>query len=416
MKPKTFVLVCCAVALAVIILLRLHVQYPLDGGKDAVGTESLSLERVYFDRHEIQSVYFERSEWIEKHSLPYRDVLEEYPQLGVLYISLPRLLTNSPEIFTGISVALNCVLFGLLIWLTLTFLKQRQQSPWRAAALLLPSFLYFTIARYDIVPTLLTLLVFVLVRKKKFAFGFAILACATLAKWYPALLLPYLLAYAESRGMQNSERKKTCWWFVGVLAVAFGFSFAVVGWQIFYPYATHLDRGIEIGGVLTVAAKAVLTWFSNTTQAAALSGLLKASLFLQLLPLILGAFFYRKVKQWISSTDDVLISAVLVLNVFILASRFYSSQWHLWWASLALFVLRGKKEWILFFAIDLLNYIQAPLLYTYIGPNTFLFDLVVIIRSLLMILLSWFLFKRLQARYASRWKASNTLRKNAPVA
>lgn len=350
---------------------------------------SLTFQEFLFDDFEIREVYFERSEWISSGAIPYKDVLEEYPQLGVLYISLPRLIAGSPDLFLVVALVVNAIMLVVVGWELKGLFSALHLRPIRLVALLLPSVLFFSLSRYDIFAVALVLGSVLLLSRKKFRWALLMLSFAVLAKWYAVLYVPFFLWYATRNGASKKEMWQGLYFFFGVLILVFLFTLFFAGQNALAPYVTHISRSLEAGSFPTVLARGLFASLPGLNTAGVVQGLLALFSLLQFLPLLLGVGLFKRLSNTPLSFDHLLRLLFGATLIFVLASKFYSSQWELWWLPFALLIIRKPVEWILLVAISLLNYLQAPVLFTLIGPNAFWFDVVVVIRVLLS---SWLYF------------------------
>lgn len=411
MKCVLWILVLIAVVL--IVGSAVFVRYPSDGRVDIDKTRPPLKEGFYFDRFEIAQVYFQRSSWISNHTIPYKDVLEEYPQAGVLYFSFPRLFTDNRDVFMYVIVAMNVALWVVTVVLSSLLLKELSLSRWRILALLLPSFVYFTIARYDIFPVALVVASLAALQKKYLRLGIIFLTLAIFAKWYAVLLVPFYFAYATSNGFLEKIRKQALVIGGSIFVSIMGITFAFAGLSTLYPYGVHIGRSVEIGSLYTVVIETLFSIIPKSFDSSVLSAVSPVLFLIQFSGLIFGIVVYRRMSKSVFSFEMLLRWSVLAIGVFVLVGKFYSGQWELWWFVLAMLVVRGKWEWTLLLACDVLNYVQVPLLYKTIGPYSFFSDAIVVIRSLVLIILLAKLAKPL-VQLVKGWK-SNVIKRPSSV-
>jgi hypothetical protein len=112
------------------------------------------------------------------------------------------------------------------------------------AWLLLPAVLYFTANRFDVIPALLTGLMFLCVGRGRPGLAGGFLAAGALIKVYPVLLVPVVLRYlGVSRGTRFLAG------FAGTSLAVLGLSALVYGpGTVLAPYSVQLGRLPEIGG------------------------------------------------------------------------------------------------------------------------------------------------------------------------
>ena len=84
------------VALGVALLLLIAFLLPIRNDFQKINSgSSWSFRKLLVEDTEIRNVYVKRSAWVSEHQVPYKNNFQEYPPLGVLYISLPGIFTTS---------------------------------------------------------------------------------------------------------------------------------------------------------------------------------------------------------------------------------------------------------------------------------------------------------------------------------
>jgi hypothetical protein len=332
---------------------------------------------------------------------PYSFTNQEYPPLGVLYFSIPRIFTSTEhgyiQAFVGFS-AFTYVAFLFIMWKLLAALHRPR---WYMIALFLPSFLYFIASRFDIFAATIVMAAVWLLVKKKFVGSMVLLGVAMLIKWYPILLIPFAIAWASQQGVSRRIIKKGICWASAVFVVVTGATIAMSGLGALFPYAFHTSRFIEVGSLVSVILKLLYAIHIPVGSEVVLVGIGLALFGIQLLPLLYGTLSYADMKRRVFSFDDFIRFSFLAVIIFAHVGKIYSPQWEIWWLPLALLVMRGRFEWTLLIIIDVLNYIMFPLipiLFESVGFRTFYFDAIVIFHAATVFLLcfsiSRSLFKR----------------------
>lgn len=173
--------------------------------------------------------------------LPYRDFFDEYPPLAQPVF----LLAASPLAFKLLMAA-----FGVaIVWLlALAFRSWQAVAVFAVSPLLVgPIFLN----AYDLWPALLLLAALALFLRRHPDAAFAVLALATAAKAYPAVVLPIALLYVA-----RSERVRGLATYAAVLLLVH-LPFLVTGpGGLRYAYTLQAKRGLELnslGGSLLLA-------------------------------------------------------------------------------------------------------------------------------------------------------------------
>jgi len=196
-----------------------------------------------------RGIYYERGGWIVHSAVPYRDTISEYPQIPTYLFALPYLALSWLEPMNELgygawSSAYSLLMLALLFTTILILYKVLTKQKNKSFILLLPAYLYFTYNRFDILPSLICLVSFLLLSGGKFVWAAIMLGIGTLTKWYPALLLPVYLMYYWFLN------KKIHW----LMIISFGATCLMIilptylsgGIEaLLVPYRFHIVRGLE---------------------------------------------------------------------------------------------------------------------------------------------------------------------------
>lgn len=353
--------------------------------------------RLVKDNHDM-NIFYQRSIWWPEKKIPYKDAIQEYPQLALLYLTLPRLFTDNFAVYQKIFYVLNIICFLALLYTTAKILKIINKNIKYLFLFLLPSFLYFIFNRFDIFPVFLIQLSLLLILKKRYSLSIIFLSFAFLAKWYAIIFLPVYLVYLSNNlSLLKYKRIKiklisifTLIISAAILITAFsaGVSAAVS------PYVFQFDRGVEVGSTFYIYIKSALgslsPSLSDNFNQLFLFSLLILQFIIPLLIIIKSSIF----KKYIYSSQQLICLMALVVCIFVLFAKFYSHQWILWFFPLLILVIIQRKI-ILLIAYDIINYIAFPLIYDGLGSNSIAFDMITLVRSILLIWLIWLLIKKL---------------------
>lgn len=143
------------------------------------------------------------------HSVPYRDVFSEYPQIPTLLFGLVHIpFLSQPDedvAYVKYSALFSLLMIGVLIGLAgLIGRMLRREKLKYIFFLLLPAPLYFAFNRFDVLPALICTLALFMVQKKNWEYAAILLAIGTFTKWYPALLLLPILMYLQKTDPQKN--------------------------------------------------------------------------------------------------------------------------------------------------------------------------------------------------------------------
>ena len=218
--------------------------------------------------------------------------------------------------------------------------------------LLLPASLYFSLFRFDIIPTLLTALSLVCLGRRYWLASGAILGLAVLVKVYPILLAPLILRYILVPGASDGRG-----WRAALLWVAGGIGVAVCclvptlgtsGWEaVWTPYQFQLNREPFYWTPYGFYLPSSLADNSPLSRGFRLGTLVVAVLGLAAWP--------------VRDMASLLRRGTVILIVFISLSVVFSPQWILWLAPLVLPL--ASRSWlltILVVAIDLTTFLMWP--------------------------------------------------------
>ncbi len=156
-------------------------------------------------------------------SLPLRALPHEYPLLTLI----PFLLVMfSPQSWYQVAFAILMALLAGGMYFLLARFKSRTAAIIGATLLVIGGW-STAVGRFDLVPSLLTLLAVILAERKRWTWAFVLLALAFLMKFYPVMLLiPFLI------GQQMESHEKWNVWrrwqpfaaFIGVCVLVMGVS------------------------------------------------------------------------------------------------------------------------------------------------------------------------------------------------
>jgi len=298
------------------------------------------------------------------------NTLVEYPVPGVALVALPYVVVNLlghlawySAMVAGLAIATDVAFLGMLVrarnW-------GHHDHVWKGITpaewvwlLGVPALGATSYARFDLVPGILVG-VAVLYAAHRPGFAGVMAACATSLKYWPAMVLPALLAPRASRKRVLTAVAATG----GLLAFA---SLAVGGWaRLFSPFTWQGDRGLQIesiAGTPEMVAWAIWhrPWHTRYTTYNAwevfgpgthlLVGLCRvASL---LLVVALGYLWWQAWRRLTRPDGDEVVDAVIWLSLasvtgFVVTSKVFSPQYLLWMlpaAAAGLAVLHNVESW-----------------------------------------------------------------------
>jgi len=328
--------------------------------------------------------YYERGSWYPLKKVPYLEVFSEYPQVATYFFALPHVMLSAiygsnydkEQYYFIFSTFMMMFLFGSII--LLYDLRIRNKN--LAFFMLLPSSLYFSYNRYDIIPAFLSILSIKLLSREKYNLSIIILALGVMTKWYLILLLPIFLKFYYSR------YKKINWSmiFVFCLIVILCILPTLLSGGIealLAPYKLHIGRGFNNESLFYL----LKTFLNNTLHLnieTQVWYLLFFILQLAVIPLIMMCK--------IDSLPKVVNWSAFTILVFLLFAKFYSPQWILWIIPFLILRIQKVKDifWIIIF--DVVTYLYFPVIFD--GCKSLL-NTVIIIKTIILACLVALLFK-----------------------
>jgi len=286
-----------------VLLIVLFVTQPLNIFGDQPTTGEVSLIRDDFEL----DVYFQRIGYYYDNGIPFQSDRVEYPVLGLFYLTIPALFTDTQADYDIALIVQNILFLVILIILTYELIK-------------------------------------ILGRDKRQIWLF---------------ILP--------AGVENA----------------------------LFPYMFQSTRNFAYGSIYAIFISSNWDYFSEAFWSWYMFIGSKILAVLQLaLPFIIYVS-YKKFRHHIKTPTNLVMWSLLVLSFYIFLSPYYSPQWFLWLLPLLVLLPLNKKEVWLIIVYDLLNFIFFPVVYRYIGYESYIIDIVVFMRSAVFIWLIFMLVKKI---------------------
>lgn len=396
----------------VLILLLLFSAVASLGIHDNFGSE-MGFLNDYGDK----MVYSVRGSWLPYSKKPYTGVPSEYPQIATYFFAVPYIVMEalgsvSPEKIGQIEQIVNSdvstnpnipssphmrndvlirysFIFSLLMafFLALSILliyAMRKERKYLAYLLLLPAGLFFTHNRFDVIISFLGLLSIYLLTEKRFRLSAFVIAIAFLTKWYLVLFLPVFLAY------DYTVHRRINWSMI--------LTFILTCILILLP--TLILSGFE--GLYAPYERQIFRWSNQPSLFYIASGLLRRGFeinidnpYFSLVTLVLQ---FSVVPLCLTSRINTMDKAVkwcaLSVLCFVIFAKINSPQWILWISPLLVLIATGRLFVVGIIMLDLLSYLQYPVLFYfkthfYVSPHLFL--LAFSLKLLLLILFAVYL-------------------------
>lgn len=281
------------------------------------------------------------------HALPH-----EYPMLTLLPFLLVIFV---PANLYQIAFALLMIVVAAGMYFLLIRFKSRQTALVGVALLVIGG--WGTVAgRFDLLPSLLTLLAVILAERKRWTWAFVALAVAFLLKFYPVLLLiPFLLAQqTEVQAKWNAWRR----W--QPLAVFIGLSVLVMGVSLLLSVEGTIDPlsyfqtrpiqaesfGSSLVWLASLVAHRHLTFNFNyhslnvNLGATSFSLISRAQELLEVVGLLYVAWLQWKRKV------DLAAATLLILLIVLVTGKIFSPQYIIWVIPLVAYVGGTDRRWV----------------------------------------------------------------------
>lgn len=273
---------------------------------------------VASDDHDIQ-VYFNSAGWIVNGGRLYREVPSEYPLFANIVFAAVRYLGyllhhTGSRTFFGL-----WVMSSFFVYLYVVYRITKDIKPVAALTWLGPSAIYFALLRYDVYPSLATLMFLFSVRRADFVKGAIWLGTAGALKGYALFVLPaYCVFMIYQRGPAAAIK-------VGMLAVvpiilALLATLSFSGWEgMIAPFKFHAERALN--GETTYAA---INYLFGAPVISDGSGARWVARSLQVGSALAAAAMRPK------SFSDLVNACLFSILGFMSFSAFYSPQYILW--------------------------------------------------------------------------------------
>jgi hypothetical protein len=325
---------------------------------------------------------------------PFHALPNEYPPLAML----PFLL--------GLIVPAHWYQVAFAVWMALIaggvyLLLLRWCS--RSAAMAYAFYLVVggwgtVLVRFDIIPSVLTLLAVICAERKRWGWAFSYLALATLCKIYPVLLLPpfFLALQTEMKGNWYAWRRwKPLATFLLVCIVVTGMAFLLSAVGTIAPLNYFGYRPVQVESFTASILWLLSLLHINPLNYVYSFGSLNvnspfSSSVALLTTILLGVgLLYTYWLQW-RSKIDLATATLLSLLIMMVTNKVFSPQYLIWVVPLVAYI-GGKKPWYLLSwgLLGLLTTWIYPFMYYTVHqieavPGIFLFYPVVTVRNLLL--------------------------------
>mgnify|MGYP001074078273 CR=1 FL=1 len=328
------------------------------------------------------NIYYRSSLYLLEGKLPYRDFDLEYPPLALLPFVLPIIiglgLAKNYYIYAFLFLLENILFSTINILLLLRVVSVRDSQRQRIKVLVFYTLFAFIISpfllwRYDLFPTVLTLIALVAVLSNRPTLAGISLGLGVAAKLYPLVLLPVFTLYFFTK---KSYRAILNIWLgtLGAVFLSFLPFLLTTKDKLFSFLSYHEERGLQIeslpAGIISLVHKwglielKTVAGYGSRNIVSPVDDIVLAVLPLLLIILyilMLVSCWYRfreeRLKSELMKVDSLVAYTLLSLLIFIITNKVFSPQYIVWIIPFA--ALLKPRHAILMLAVCITTYIMA---------------------------------------------------------
>ncbi len=300
-------------------------------------------------------------------SKPLHTIPSEYPLLTIIPFSLGLVAHAS---WYPVTFALWMALLAAILYFILLRFESKEAAIAFAFYLVAGSWAT-ALGRFDLIPASLTLITLLLARRGRWKLAFAMLALATLLKFYALVLtVPFFIA-------QQSQRRGSKWYawrrweplgvFVAVCVVVMGISLILSIDETLIPFSYFENRPIQVESL-----QASLLWLAsflgapvhyvNSYGAVNVLSQLAPKIDLSMPGMYIG-LLYTFWLQWRGKLD-LPTSSLLTLLIVIITGKVFSPQYLIWVTPLVAYIGKCNWKWLVSWGgIGLVTTLIYPYMY-----------------------------------------------------
>lgn len=350
--------------------------------------------------------------------LPYRDFAVEYPTLGMVFMTLPRLIAADPETYAQ-AFNVEMMLFDLLgLFVIAALAKRLSFCLWKTLGtytLALLAIGPIITIRYDLIPAIITLLALYTFIRGNYKTSWALLAVGTLTKVYPCIVAPIFLLY-HVRHHSNRNMISGLATFAITSAVIVVPSLFLSPGGFWHSFTYHAQRGLQVestyasflllGQVFGLTSVDVNFSFGSENAVSPLAdALAQCSPLIILLSLAtIYWFFYKEQKGNtvvkgtvipITQSDAACVVnySLLAILTLIITYKALSPQFIIWLYPLIPLVAGRWRDtsWLMLIMIGLMTYFVYPKYYVGLEKGDLRVVGVLFLRNISLIILAFLL-------------------------
>jgi len=328
------------------------------------------------------NIYYRSSLYLLEGKLPYRDFNLEYPPFALLPFVIPRMvalgLAKNYYIYAFLFLLENILFSTINMLLLLRVVSVYASQPQRIRVLVFYTLFTLIISpvllwRYDLFPTVLTVVALVAVLSNRPTLAGISLGLGVAAKLYPLVLLPVFTVYFFTN---KSYRAILNIWLGTLGAVFLSFlPFLITTKDKLFSFLDyHKERGLQIESLPAGLISLVHKWglielktvagYGSRNIVSPLDDIVLAVLPLLLIILyisMLVSCWYRfreeRSKSELMKVDSLVAYTLLALLIFIITNKVFSPQYIVWIIPFA--ALLKPRHAILMLGVCITTYIMA---------------------------------------------------------
>jgi hypothetical protein len=283
----------------------------------------------------------------------------EYPPAALAYMIVAYLLSaGNPAFYLPVHMLLmfGSFIASLIVAYAISvelFQDRRRAFLTGLMCAASPAAVYFTLLRYDPLPTLILMVSIYFFIKGSDVPAYIAAGVGALVKFFPAIVLPFYILYRPSR--------KGLFWFFAVVA-AFTIPFIILNFDAFlYPFTYNFSRIAQAESIFYLLATITGTTIFSSVGS-----------YILLVAIAIVIYMYYRSEKTIISTVGYITVAICMTVIF---NRVASPQYFLWVTPLlAIYFSRNIKTALCFVALQVVTYIQYPILVDRIFNPTYYYN------------------------------------------
>lgn len=311
--------------------------------------------------------YFDHGLMIMNGQIPYVDFAFDYPPLAIVPIIIaiiPVFLTHDGSAFIG-SFQLLMIACDILISICIYLIGLKiydEKRAFLAAVIYSAAFstAYFVLTKYDAFPTCLLMGAVLFTIYGMNTKGYIADAAGFFAKLFPLIVLPFLVAFNAKKSSLNEELIKIVKIFVPLSLIILVPLFILKPGIIQQYISSSLIRTDVYVNTPTYTLYAIL----HDVLALDISSMIISNLMYGILVIVLLTLLFLAFRKEQFGPETLLKFVLLSIFSVVFCMKYHSPQYFLWFTPfICLLIADSINKIILFFAVQILTFIEFPLIF-----------------------------------------------------